>query len=148
MEAGKEQEQRQKELMAQYQLNRTQATGFQDFLNNANEIGKKIGLPISSAPLTLTFKKGKFEVAGAKNMPEGIHYDPTNRKYVKIQGGVATIADNYQELISGSQSTSQDKQRSGQTYREFINEKLAEKSKKEAEAEILKGIPSIDASSP
>lgn len=99
MEAGKEQEQRKKELMQQYQLNYSEANTFQNFLNNANEIGRKIGLPVQTAPLTLTFKKGKFEIPGAKNMPEGIYYDPRNNKYIKIHSGTPIIGDTIAEIV-------------------------------------------------
>jgi hypothetical protein len=99
MEAGKEQEQRKKELMQQYQLNYSEANTFQSFLNSANEIGRKIGLPVQTAPLTLTFKKGKFEIPGAKNMPEGIYYDPRNNKYIKIHSGTPIIGDTIAEIL-------------------------------------------------
>jgi hypothetical protein len=98
-EMGKEQEQRKKELMQQYQLNYTEANTFQCFLNQGDAIGKAIGLPVASAPLFLTFKKGKFEIPGAKNMPEGIYYDPRNNKYIKIHSGTPIIGDTIAEIV-------------------------------------------------
>ena len=98
-EMGKEQEQRKKELMQQYQLNYTEANTFQNFLNQGDAIGKAIGLPVASAPLFLTFKKGKFEIPGAKNMPEGIYYDPRNNKYIKIHSGTPIIGDTIAEIV-------------------------------------------------
>jgi len=98
-EMGKEQEQRKKELMQQYQLNYSEANTFQNFLNQGDIIGKKIGLPVASAPLFLTFKKGKFEIPGAKNMPEGIYYDPRNNKYIKIHSGTPIIGDTIAEIV-------------------------------------------------
>ncbi len=99
VEMGKEQEQRKKELMQQYQLNYSESNNFQNFLNQANTIGKAIGLPVASAPLFLTFKKGKFEIPGAKNMPEGIYYDPRNNKYIKIHSGTPIIGDTIAEIV-------------------------------------------------
>jgi hypothetical protein len=98
-EMGKEQEQRKKELMQQYQLNYSEANTFQNFLNQGNIVGKTVGLPVASAPLFLTFKKGKYEVPGAKNMPEGIYYDPRNNKYIKIHSGTPIIGDTIAEIV-------------------------------------------------
>lgn len=98
-EMGKEQEQRKKELMQQYQLNYSEANTFQNFLNQGDAVGKTIGLPVASAPLFLTFKKGKFEIPGAKNMPEGIYYDPRNNKYIKIHSGTPIIGDTIAEIL-------------------------------------------------
>ena len=139
-EIGKEQEQRKKELMQQYEINYTEANDFQNFLNQANTIGKTVGLPVSSAPLSLTFKNGKYEVAGAKNMPEGIYYDPRNKKYVKIKSGTPIIGDSIQDVIKPEKQMI-----SQQSYREYINEELAKKQKEKIEAE---GYTSFDSSSP
>ena len=139
-EMGKEQEQRKKELMQQYEINYTEANDFQNFLNQANTIGKTVGLPVSSAPLSLTFKNGKYEVAGAKNMPEGIYYDPRNKKYVKIKSGTPIIGDSIQDVIKPEKQMI-----SQQSYRDYINEELAKKQRTKTEAE---GYTSFDSSSP
>lgn len=140
MEAGKEQEQRKKELMQQYQLNYTEADTFQNFLNQKNNIGKTIGLPVASAPLFLTLKKGKYEVTGAKNMPEGIYYDPRNNKYIKIKSGTSIIGNSIQDVIKPENQVI-----SQQSYRDYINEELAKKQRQKIEAE---GYTSFDSSSP
>jgi hypothetical protein len=140
MEVGKEQEQRKKELMQQYEINYTEADTFQNFLNQKDTIGKTVGLPVSSAPLFLTFKNGKYEVPGAKNMPEGIYYDPRNNKYVKIKSGTPIIGDSIRDIVKPeNQVVSQ------QSYRDYINEELAKKRKAEIESE---GYTSFDTSSP
>ena len=139
-EMGKEQEQRKKELMQQYEINYTEANDFQNFLNQANTIGKTVGLPVSSAPLSLTFKNGKYEVAGVKNMPEGIYYDPRNKKYVKIKSGTPIIGDSVQDVIKPEKQMI-----SQQSYRDYINEELAKKQRTKTEAE---GYTSFDSSSP
>jgi hypothetical protein len=140
MEAGKEQEQRKKELMQQYQINYTEADAFQNFLNQANTIGRTAGVPVASAPLFLTFKKGKYEVAGAKNMPEGIYYDPRSNKYIKIKSGTPTIGDSIKDVIKPENQVI-----SQQSYRDYINEELKKRQREKIES---KGYTSFDSSSP
>jgi len=139
-EAGKEQEQRKKELMQQQSLSYTQASTHQNFLNQANTISKSTGLPVMTDPITLTFTKGKLQLANAKNQREGIYFDPKNNKYVKIRSGTAIIGDNIGEIMRPeNQAVSQ------QSYRDFIDEELAKKRRAKTEAE---GYTSFDSSSP
>ena len=139
-DAGKEQEQRKKELMQQYSLTYNRASTLQNFLNQANTISKATGLPVMEDPITLTFTKGKLQLANAKNQREGIYFDPKNNKYVKIRSGTAIIGDNIGEIMKPeNQAVSQ------QSYREFINEELAKKQRAKTEAE---GYTSFDSSSP
>jgi hypothetical protein len=139
-EAGKDQEQRKKELMQQQSLSYTQASTHQNFLNQANTISKSTGLPVMTDPITLTFTKGKLQLANAKNQREGIYFDPKNNKYVKIRSGTAIIGDNIEEIMRP-----ENKAVSQQSYRDFIDEELAKKRREKIEAE---GYTSFDSSSP
>jgi len=140
MEAGKEQEQRKKELMQQYGLDYTEANIFQNFLNQRDAIGKTVGLPVSNRPIFLALKKGKYEVTGIKGMPEGIYYDPKTNKYVKIKSGTSIIGNSIQDVIKPENQVI-----SQQSYRDYINEELAKKQRQKIEAE---GYTSFDSSSP
>jgi len=140
MEAGKEQEQRKKELMQQYGLDYTEANIFQNFLNQRDAIGKTVGLPVSNRPIFLALKKGKYEVTGIKGMPEGIYYDPKTNKYVKIKSGTSIIGNSIQDVIKPENQVI-----SQQSYRDYINEELAKKRRQKIEAE---GYTSFDSSSP
>jgi hypothetical protein len=140
MEAGKEQEQRKKELMQQYQINYTEADAFQNFLNQANTISKIAGVPVSSEPLKLSFIKGKYQVLNAKNMPEGIYYDPRSNKYIKIKSGTPTIGDSIKDVIKPENQVI-----SQQSYRDYINEELKKRQREKIESE---GYTSFDSSSP
>ena len=140
MEARKEQEQRKKELMQQYQIDYTEASIFQNFLNQRDAIGKTVGLPVSNRPIFLALKKGKYEVTGIKGMPEGIYYDPKTNKYVKIKSGTSIIGNSIQDVIKPENQVI-----SQQSYRDYINEELAKKRRQKIEAE---GYTSFDSSSP